>query len=77
MEVVSFVGGRPVQHLAYGLDAYIAPLHLPYLIGLSSTAPIGRMIEASEGKMSTTLARRFPSLFNCSNVFVECSLVLR
>jgi len=35
-----------------------------------------RMMEASEGKMPTTSARRFTSLFNRSSVFVECSLVL-
>jgi hypothetical protein len=48
----------------------------PYTSFCSSrTAPISRVMLASFGKIPTTSARRFTSLFNRSNGLVECSLV--
>ena len=70
------VGGHWVEHLAHGLDAHVAVLHLPFVIGLEQDGVNEADDGGLEGKMPTTSARRFTSLFKRSSGFVECSLVL-
>jgi hypothetical protein len=57
-------------NLGEGFDLHVAVLGLPFVVLLDSAAPISRVIEASFGKIPTTSARRFTSLFSRSNGLV-------
>jgi hypothetical protein len=57
------------------LGLHIAVLELPFVVGLSSTAPIRRTMAPSLGKIPTTSARRLTSLFSRSSGFVEWILL--
>ena len=65
--------GERRGELGHALDLHVAVLELPLVLASISTAPIKRVMLSSFGKMPTTSARRFTSLFSRSSGLVECS----
>ena len=65
---------RLVRELGHGLELHVAVLELHSSCCSMRTASTRRTIAASFGKMPTTSARRFTSLFSRSSGLVECSL---